>query len=563
MFRAEGAGAAARGELIPSDLTRRDFSAAGVALAANTAPGYWALTPERIRRFDDALENLFKQQTTDSRSPWVGGVPDADGLHNGGSATSAVIYCVTAMAQAKSRFTKAPICIERLRLALQFLKNHTSPEGNLDLLITNFNSPPDTAFAMQNLCSALQLARMARLYEVEKLLAPVVKWHAAALVTGGVHTPNHRWVVCAALAQAYSLFPEPDYLRRIDQWFAEGIDIDADGQFSERSTNTYNSVTCRALTIAALKLNRPQLLDPVRRNLEAIQYFLHPGFDVATEISTRQDQYTRGTMGGYWLALRHLAVTDRIGAYETLARQGSPAIWELTEYPHLQQAGPNPAPLPENYEKLFPLSQVARIRRGLTSASILLGGTSRFFALRRGDAQINAVRFASAFFGKGQFIPKTGEKRDDRYEMAQDLDAGYYQPVGRAVNPGERNWYASYAERERTQLCRMRYQATVAELDEGFSIRVRAAGTNQVPLAIEINLREGGKIEGAEPVRDSWLLKSGYATYTYGRDRIRIGPGRGDHRYIAVRGAEPKLAGPTLFLTLYTPVDHTFELRFS
>lgn len=546
-------------------MTRREFSFSSTALAAvPPTPSYWAITDERVRKFDESVDRVIDQQTTDENSPWRGGLADAEGLHNGGSAAGLVVIFTTALAQPKSRFFDSALVMQRLRLALNFLKRHSSPDGNINLLFTNFNSPPDTAFAMYNLCAAAHLARQAKLTELEGLLEVAVKRHAGGLLKGGVHTPNHRWVVCAGLAQAHALYPNPGYVRRIDQWLAEGIDIDADGQYTERSTATYNGVTNRALVTTAVKLKRPELLAPVRRNLDAMQYLLHPGMEVVTDISTRQDQYTPGTLAGYWFAARHLALVDNNPLYETYARQGSPALWELMEYPELQKPGPNPGPVPENYEKLFPALGVARIRRGRGSATILLSGSSRFLALRQGGAVLQAVRFSSAFFGKGQFVPAKGGKSGDAYELEQRLEGPYFQPLSRTVEAGPENWEASRRERARTEVSQLRYRASVSEFSEGFRLRIRADGTDNVPLTIELAFRPGGQFAQVEPypkLPEAYLLKSGFGTYRFERDVIRFGPGRADHRYVVVRGAQPRVPGATVFLTALTPVDQTLEFQ--
>jgi hypothetical protein len=60
-------------------------------------------------------------------------------------------------------------------------------------------------------------------------------------------------------------------------------------------------------------------------------------------------------------------------------------------------------------------------------------------------------------------------------------------------------------------------------------------------------------------VPDAWLLSAPQAVYRTGADGIRFGPGLCQHRYTQVRMAEPKLPGPSVYLTGFTPFDHTLE----
>jgi hypothetical protein len=391
-----------------------------------------------------------------------------------------------------------------MKLAAGHLRRLQTPDGNIDLLVTNFNSPPDTAFVVLNAALGAKLARDHGERELFAEIEPYLRRSGPALVRGGMHTPNHRWVACAALAQLHELFEEADFVRRIDQWLAEGVDINEDGQYSEQSTTVYNPITDNALVTTARILKRPELLDPVRRNLAAMQYLLHADGEVVTEISHRQDQNTRGTMSRYWYALRYLALHDQDGRLASLVQKIEPesaGLAELMADPELARPLPPPVPLPDDYEKLFGHAQIARIRRGPTSATILLQGSSRLLAARHGDAVVEGVRMAAAFFGKGQFVPAAWEKRDGKYVLTQSLDAGYYQPVDpqRKVAWGVAKWYESRAERKRTEICNIDYRAEISEQKNGFAARIVAGGTDRVPVAIEINLRPGGKLEGCSP----------------------------------------------------------------
>jgi hypothetical protein len=544
------------------ELTRRE--ALG-ALAAGAVP---TVEPAILKRHDEGVERLLKSQITDPSSRWCGVYPDEFGLHHAGTAGGILETFTAAFLHPDSKFHRHKLLVERMRLAAGYLSRAQNDQGNIDLVITNFNSPPDTAFVVQNVATAACLARRAGERELEALPEPFLRKAGKALVAGGVHTPNHRWVVCSALAQLHELFPEPAYVRRIDQWLAEGIDIDADGQYTERSTLVYNIAVDHALIVTAVKLKRPELLEPVRRNLDSMLYLLHPGYEVVTEISRRQDQYERGDIGRYWFPMRYMAVRDGDGRFAALADPFAARyarLPALMEYPELAEAGPAHAAIPEFYERQFPAVGIARIRRGPTSATLILGGSSRFLTLRRGQAIVNAVRLASAFFGKGQFVPQKAEKRGEGYQFLQSLEADYRQPLERAYRVGPAEWPKTRAERRRSEVCKLEQSATVTETPSGFRVRLQVGGAEGVPVAVEVNLREGGKLEGCEAAPrapDVWLLAGQQARYRVGGDEIRFGPGLCQHRYTQVRMAEPKLPGPSVYLTGYSPFDHTLEFEW-
>ena len=552
-------------------VTRRQvlWGLGSAALAAGAPAAPPELDARVVARNDAALDNLLRAQITDPRSSRLGGVPDDYLMYHAGSAGGLIETAAASWIAPHSKHHGVPEVLERIRLAAQFLERSQNAEGNIDLLSTNFNSPPDTGFVVHNVATAAAIAKMYGAEEVLRALRPFLVKAAGGMSTGGIHTPNHRWVVSSALAQVNDVFPDAAYTRRIAQWLAEGIDIDEDGQFIERSTVTYNTVTDRAFTVLAAKLRRPELLDPVRRNLRAMMYLLHPDGEVVTEVSKRQDQFVRGSMAGYWFPVNYLAVHDGDRQFAALARGLGPEharLSALLEYPELSNPLPQAEALPEDYEKWFGAVGLARIRRGHWDATMVLKDSSRFFSARNGGAAINAVRFATSFFGKGQFVPDTCVKDGSKYVFRQSLSAPYYQPLVPAQKVDYRNWGALRSQRRQSQVCKLEQSATVVEQKSGFELRLQSNGTPGVPLAVEISLREGGKLEGCRPaphVTDGWILEKDFATYRVGSDTVRFGPGAAGHLLTQLRGAEAKLAGPSVYLTGYTPFDQTVRLEFA
>jgi len=541
-----------------------------------------ALAADLVRLNDDRIPRLLERQERGASHRWVGGVLNEFGMCTAGDTAGLVSALACALAAPESRRYRDAALLDPLRQASRFLLKAQHDDGTIDLYSTNFHSPPDTAFVLEGLCPACAiLARdgWSSLAPITADLRRFIAKAAEALVTGGVHTPNHRWVVSAALARAHALAPDPRYVSRIDAWLAETIDIDPDGQYTERSTTVYSPVVNRALLTVARLLDRPALREPVRHNLDMTLYYVHPDGEVVTEPSRRQDRYQRGTLARYYYAYRTMARLDSDGRFAAVARrlereERSALVGELPaflEEPEFSQPLPPDAPVPTEYARVFAHSGLARIRRGAISATIAADNAS-WFSLRKGSAALEAVRLASAFFGKGQF---TGERlgvSGGRYKLRQALDGPYFQPftadqiaggVVPKLTPNGTLAADSRAARGRSNVQTLETVAVVEEAGGRFTLGLSVDGTAEVPVAVELAFRRGGRLDGVEPVAgipDAFLLRADVGRYTFDGQTIAFGPGRADHTWTQLRGALLKWDGLSVYITGLTPFRATVRV---
>ncbi|MEE2886175.1 MAG: hypothetical protein VX951_01975 [Planctomycetota bacterium] len=519
-------------------------------------------------------EKIAKQQHNRTQSGH-GGIRGAHGIYHAGSTASFIRDLAVAYTSAQSRYAGDPKLLAALNNAAEFMLDVQHADGTIDLLTTNFHSPPDTGFILEWMCASAGVLRDANNSSVTTLLDKLLKFirlGADALTVGGVHTPNHRWVVCMALARANSLIPDPRYVKRIDTWLAENIDIDPDGQFTERSTSIYSPLTDRCLITIARLLNRPELLEPVRRNLEMSLHYMHANGDVVTEGSRRQDQYERKSMVRYYYPYRFMAQHDRNGRFASvvhlleqskMAQLSSQLVYFL-ESPSLADPLPTRSDLPSDFERHFTHSRLARIRRGQLSATILEDNPS-FFSFHVGSAAV-VLRFASAFFGKGQFMGSHLHKEGDAWVMSQNLTGPYFQPIAKAHQRADGNWDKMPRElRSTSEVQTLRSIVRITERPRGIDVEIDISGTDNVPIAIEIGCPPGSQVTGANQLTTtpaSWSLTSGQTRVSVGPDHLEIGKGRADHRWTRIRGALPELPGDKIYVTSFSPFRDTLTFRW-
>jgi hypothetical protein len=558
----------------------------GATTSGQRPPGPDGVDPivaELLAGNDERVRALLPSQERRPGHPWHGSLPDEFGIHSIGGTAHFIAALVCACRSPASAFHESGDVAEALERAGGYLLKAQHDDGTIDLISTNFRSPPDTAFVLEPLTAAATILRRtpwAALGTFGGQLEAFMVKAGEALVAGGVHTPNHRWVVAAALARLHALHPDRRYVTRVDQWLAETIDIDPDGQFTEKSTSVYSPVVDRALLTIASRLDRPALRDPVRKNLEMTLYYVHPDGEVVTEASRRQDKYQRGSMGRYYYSYRALALIDGNGRFAAMARQIEQTarghlvsdLSAFLEEPELQRPLPTGEPLPTDYAKVFAYSNLARIRRGAFSATVL-ADNSTVLSVRKGAAALEAVRVASAFFGKGQFVGDALEVSGNRYRLRQQLEGPYFQPLsaeqiaaGDHVRMAPNGTLASdsRALRAQSNVQRLESVVDVVETNGQLAVTITIGGTDGVPVAIELAFRHGGRLEGVEPVAavtDAYLLPTGTGRYIAGGDAIEFGPGRSEHTWTQLRGALPKWDGQSVYLTGFTPFTATLTLR--
>lgn len=179
---------------------------------------------------------------------------------------------------------------------------------------------------------------------------------------------------------------------------------------------------------------------------------------------------------------------------------------------------------------------------------------------------------AAAFFGKGQFEGGTLEVIEGGFRLRQRLEAPYFQPLplerivpGAMVRMTPNGTLAADGDqaRETSEVQLLESVVEVREIFGGVALDFTVGGTDGVPVAIELAFRAGGQLEGVVPVAgvdEAFLLEGAEGTYTDGTDVIRFGPGRAEHRWTQLRGARPKWAGRSVYLTGLTPFHSTLKI---
>ena len=563
---------------------------------------------------DQHISQLQNRQILEPTDPHVGalvhnrsGLPEAQST--AGFLTSTLLLALMTGGTEKSLIDRACLAADSLE------KLRRRPSGLFDLVTVNPDSAPDTGFILQHLCGSVELVRNLANTSLQSQLNPlvgkietVIHRSVPPMLTGGFHTPNHRWVMISALAQAIALFPDLDASGAVSEtirtYLAEGFDIDEEGAFIERSVGVYDAVNTRSLLLLAAHWpddeTRNAALKAVRRNIDFDFHLLHADGSAETGLSRRQDYGTRSIAVGLipTLLLYNRAVPspDCLAMTHHLWQQnlrqngirlGGDLTWIL--YSLLRSGDPKPTAdatelLPVDFARYYPRNGIWRVRRGLLSASAFEGVT-RLFGLTYGQAELTSLKISYGYFGGacGHFVSNSlttdsdGRARLRSQGTGKPRRPGYELPVGHPVPPDE--WDATLAERQLRDVPPIVSELAIAEVkptsdhnnaekdaDVGFDYHFQTlSGLDDIACQIALDFPVGGVWETADtrlqPAAGQLIfLKKGWGEMRYSDDVIRIESGAFAHGMWNIREAETAPDHVRILVTLKTPIDFCWRI---
>ena len=472
-----------------------------------------------------------------------------------------------------------------VNLALDFIERTQREDGSFDYPSCNFKSAADTSFCFKRLIVAYRLLVKYGDSSDEAITVLKEKYltimHKAldAIREGGFHTPNHRWGIAAALLQGSNLFAEEDGFAaglkaRADQYLAEGIDGDEDGEYAERSTGNYNAVVNNAMMAMYQETGDEAFLGYVERNLSMMLTYMDPDDTIFTQNSTRQDQGKLEYADKYFYQYLYMCSREHCPAFDGAAHKiikdnmerGDLAPDclhivmnhdEMMGY-HFKEYG-----FLEEYRKFFRHAGVLRVRKPSYTYTVLNGKSA--FLYFKSQGTMLCVKIGESCCDIRNFIPQTIEELPDGCRLEAEAESWYYLPFKEKQDTSDW-WKMDQTKREKLISSRLKTTLEIREKDQGLELHLKAEGLDRLPLRLEIFIPAGVTLEHPAfaleaAAGEGMILKDGYLEVHDGSVTMEIGPGFGEHSFKGhYSGEEINSAGFTVYANGYTPLEKHFSL---
>ena len=512
-------------------------------------------------------------------------VSNIDGLANAGAQLGSLITLAPSYYCEQSKFYKNSEVLNTMHILTDTMKKLQREDGTFDLLVSNFYSAPDTGFIMH---SAVRIYRIMEKNAKEKneillkeKIYKIIKKAAKGLCEGGFHTPNHRWVESGGLAMAYNVTKE-QYLKDMAlKYVNEGMDIDENGEWTERSPGIYNAVSDNAVMILAKELELPELYDAVKKNMDLMFHYLEPNGSVFTQNSVRVDKgegmpgkaFYPNTYYHIYLKMSLLFNNGRYAKFadlifESALRNGRGlpnVLWLYMLNDELKNFEIELEPLPDEYEVFYAPSNIVRRKKENLGVTIL-GNSSNFLFVQNNNMRCY-VRMCSSFFAVAQFKPKKITKTNKGYRLEFNAHGRYLMPL--EEKPATSDFLKmDHSKRKTVNHLDLDYTVDIEMIEEGVKIDIKTEGCDRVPFKLEFCLTGNCIVKGKNFIKkgtpgESIIVGEKLVEAYIGNDKLEIGPGFMSHHYAEnMRGSDPQSKSDfTMYYTGYTNIDKTIFIK--
>lgn len=401
---------------------------------------------------------------------------------------------------------------------------------------------------------------------------------AIGIYNGGIITPNHRWMAASSTSMLHSILGLKCMKERTDLLLREGIDIDENGEYTERSP-MYNKESDCAMIIIAEELKDPKYLEYVKRNLDLMFIYFEPNMTMFTQNSNRKDKQEGDVTAvfypySYYYLYLHMSYLTGNAKYAYMAdeifrkyvdayKRGIDLLWMYELYPGLLEYEPKM----EEYDKTYHIFHRDIVRKRKDDFSVtLLTRSPNFLFVQKGDLRC-FVRICASFFAVAQFVPeKITRMGENTYYMSMKAHGEYYGPM--SIKPETPKWTEmDHSLRPVVNAVDLEYFLTITLEDKKVSLDIKTQGVDNVPYKVEFCLspsctvRNKGELHAGEA--DKFLsLDGGDMEIEKNNDRLVITDSFSRHTFHNVmRGSvAPSKGSYTIYYTDFTDIDKRIDI---
>lgn len=479
-----------------------------------------------------------------------------------------------------SRYYKNEKLLELMSNALSYIESHHRPNFTIDMMESNFFCSP--LFEAVNMSRAYRIMERYAKTEPEKTLLnrftgylPII---VKSLLNGGIHTPNHRWIGASGMLMMANITGSSELRELAQAYLDEGIDIDENGEFTERSPH-YNEVCDTSFMIIAMETGNMEYLEYAKKNMDLMFNYIEPNFTVFTQNSNRQDKH-EGDINAitptyylYYLYVHMSYLTknaqyakfadDIYNSVEKAYGRGPGYLWMYMAYPELLEYEPEMEQYPTSFNIFH--NDIVRFRKEDFSAT-LITRSPNFLFVQKGDLRC-FVRICASFFAVAQFKPLSIELvGKDKYQMKMRAHGEYYGPM--PVKPASPRWKdMDHSLRPVNNEIDLEYTVTVQIKNDSVSLNVKTSECDNVPCKIEFCIGAPVDVKydsvefkglpdeclsvNAKEIKmskkdDCLTLTNSFSKHTYHKD---------------MRGSIPPSKGAfTVYYTSFTHIDESIDI---